>query len=92
MGFEARKHCYQVPLSHLDKFFRYGISGNFEREKKKHLKGIFLLTHLDPAPIPGQSWVFCFFNQSPVVFAQVHLQRTKLELIGTGFKGHLGFS
>lgn len=33
MSWEAQKYHYQVAFSHLDKFFQYEISGDFERKK-----------------------------------------------------------
>ena len=79
MSWEAQKHLYQVAFCHLDKFFQYKISGDFEREgKKKHSKDFsLLLSFIQHGYQISFLGLFCFlffFNQAATVIAQIAKQ------------------
>lgn len=69
MGRDAQKRHFQALFSHSDKFFRYEMSGNFERKKGKASKDFPLHSPLSSTDTRSV-FVVCF-HQASVVTAQV---------------------
>lgn len=70
-------------FSHSDKFFRYEMSGNFERKKGKASKDFPLHSPLSSTDTRSV-FVVCF-HQASLVTAQVDRQQMNHELICRGF-------
>lgn len=84
MGRDAQKRHFQALFSHSDKFFRYEMSGNFERKKGKASKDFPLQSPLSSTDTRSV-FVVCF-HQASVVTAQVDRQqrflKSTLDFIG----------